>query len=64
MKTSGLRPFWKAFFRTNRGLRHWAFVGVNDEEDAIDHAENSLDFTAEVGVARSVDQWLILVPRY
>ena len=37
------------------GLRHRAFGGVDEEEDAVDHAEDALDLAAEVGVAGGVD---------
>ena len=37
------------------GLRLRAVVGVDDEKNAVDHAEGAFDFAAEVGVAGSVD---------
>ena len=37
------------------GLRHGAFGGVDEEEDAVDHPEDAFDLAAEVGVARRVD---------
>jgi hypothetical protein len=36
-------------------LRHGAVEGVDDEQHAVDHAQNALDFAAEVGVPRCVD---------
>ena len=36
-------------------LRHRAFVSVDQEQNAVDHFENAFHFTAEVGVARRVD---------
>ena len=33
------------------GLRHRAFGGVDQQEHAVDHAEDALDLAAEVGVA-------------
>ena len=37
------------------GLRQRAFGGVDEEDDAVDHLEGALHFTAEVGVAGGVD---------
>ena len=37
------------------GLRHGAFEGVDQQQSAIGHGEGALDFAAEVGVARGVD---------
>ncbi len=37
------------------GLGKGAFRSVDQEQDAVDHAERSLDFAAEVRVARGVD---------
>ena len=37
------------------GLRHRPFGGVDQHQDAVDHAENALDLAAEIGVARGVD---------
>lgn len=36
-------------------LRHWAFLGVNDEEDAVGHVEGALDFAREISVAWGID---------
>ena len=36
-------------------LRHRAFEGIDEQENAVDHVEDTLDFAAEVGVARGVD---------
>ncbi len=36
-------------------LRHRAVEGVDDEQHAVDHAQNALDLAAEIGVARRVD---------
>ena len=36
-------------------LRHRSVEGVDDEQHAVDHAEDALDLAAEVGVARRVD---------
>ena len=37
------------------GLRHRALGGVDEQQDAVDHAEDALDLAAEVGVAGGVD---------
>ena len=37
------------------GLRHRAFGGVDQHEDAVDHAEDALDLAAEIGMAGGVD---------
>ncbi len=37
------------------GLRHRAFGGIDEDHDAIDHREDALDFTAEIGVAGRID---------
>ncbi len=37
------------------GLRHRAFLGVDQQQHAVDHRQHALDLAAEVGVARGVD---------
>ena len=37
------------------GLRHGPFRGIDQQGNAIDHAENTLHLAAEVGMARGVD---------
>ena len=37
------------------GLRHRSLGGVDQHQDAVDHAENALDLAAEIGVAGRVD---------
>src|SRR3546814_20932659 len=37
------------------GLRHRAFGGVDEQDDAVDHAEDTLDLAAEIGVTRGID---------
>ncbi len=37
------------------GLRHRTFGGVDKHDDAVDHRQDALDLTAEIGVARGVD---------
>ena len=36
-------------------LRHGALSGVDEQDDAVDHLEDTLDLSAEVGVARGID---------
>ena len=45
----------QGFRRHELGLRHRAFGGVNQQDNAIDHAEDTLDLTTEIGVAGGVD---------
>jgi len=35
-------------------LRERAFAGIDEEDDAVDHAEGAFDFTAKIAVARRV----------
>ena len=35
--------------------RHGALGGVDEQNDAVDHLQDTLDLAAEVGVARGVD---------
>ncbi len=35
------------------GLRHRPLGGIDQHEDAVDHAEDALDLAAEIGVARA-----------
>ena len=37
------------------GLRHRAFGGVDQQDDAVDHRQDALDLGAEIGVAGGVD---------
>ena len=36
-------------------LRHWAFECIDEQENAVDHVEDTLDLAAEVSVARGID---------
>ena len=36
-------------------LRHGALSSVDEQDDAVDHLEDTLDLSAEVGVARGID---------
>ena len=37
------------------GLRHRAFGGIDQQDDAVDHRQDALDLGAEIGVAGRVD---------
>ena len=50
----GLVPQAQRLAQHEGGLRHGAFLGVDQQEDAVHHAEGALDFPAEIGVARRV----------
>jgi hypothetical protein len=43
------------FFEDEAGLGLGAFIGVDDEHDAIDHLHDTLHLATEVGVSGSVD---------
>src|SRR5471032_234052 len=43
------------FTRDETGLWHRAFLGIDQQQHRVDHRQHALDFTAEVGVARGVD---------
>jgi polyphenol oxidase len=53
--TIGLRPRPSALPSDELGLRHRAFGGVDQQDDAVDHREDALDLAAEIGVAGGVD---------
>jgi len=36
-------------------LRHGALSGIDEQDNAVDHLEDTLDLAAEVGVARGID---------
>ena len=36
-------------------LRHGALSGIDEQDNAVDHLEDTLDLSAEVGVARGID---------
>ena len=46
----------EGLFQDEAGLGHGAFGGIDQEEDAVGHAEDAFDFAAEIGVAGGVDQ--------
>src|SRR5471032_2770421 len=43
------------FTRDETGLRHRAFLCIDQQQHRVDHRQHALDFAAEVGVARGVD---------
>ena len=51
----GLEAQGQRLARDEDGLRHGAFDGIDQQQDAIDHRQHPLDFAAEVGVSRGVD---------
>ena len=51
----GAQAVAEGFAQHEFGLRHWAFLGVNNEQAAVGHAQRTLNFTGEIGVAGSVD---------
>ena len=53
--TIGAQAHLERLLRHEPRLRHRAFVGVDEQQHAVDHAEHALDLAAEVGVARRVD---------
>ena len=53
--TIGRRPESPAPCEHELGLRHRPLGGVDEQEHAVDHAEDALDLAAEVGVAGGVD---------
>ena len=55
MTTIGLQPARQRLADDELGLRHRPLGGVDQHEDAVDHAEDALDLAAEIGVARRVD---------
>jgi hypothetical protein len=60
MTTMGVRPNAGAAQHETR-LRHGTVEPIDDKQHAIDHAQDALDLTTEVGVARRVDD-VDLVP--
>ena len=55
MMTIGLSSAARAFAEHEFGLRHRAFLGVDDQQAAVGHVQRALDFAREVSVARRVD---------
>ena len=55
MTTIGFRPTFSALRDHELGLRQRAFGGVHQHQRAVHHVEDALDLTAEIGVARRID---------
>ena len=55
MTTMALWPSAKAFRNTKVVCGIGPFFGVDQDEHAVHHAQGPFDFTAEVGVARRID---------
>src|SRR5690606_22000858 len=51
----GLQAHLERLGQHEFGLRHDAFLGVDQQHAAVDHAQDALDLAAEVGVAGGVD---------
>ena len=49
------QTLFQSFFQHKAGLRHRSFVGVNDQQTTIHHAQHPLHLTAEVCVPRRVN---------
>ena len=45
----------QGLLRDKTGLRHGAFKRVDNKDDAVDHLQHALHFSAEIGVAGRVD---------
>jgi hypothetical protein len=43
------------FLRDEPGLRHWPVDGIDQQEDGVDHRQNTFHFTAKVSMPRRVD---------
>ena len=51
----GFGTDFEGFTENELGLGLRTLGGINDKEDAIDHAEDAFDFSTEIGVARGID---------
>ena len=51
----GLQAQLDGLLQHETGLRHGAFEGVDEQQHAIGHVKHAFHLTAEVSVARSVD---------
>ena len=52
---NGFGADFKGFTENELGLGLRTLGGINDKEDAIDHAEDAFDFSTEIGVAWGID---------
>ena len=55
MTTMGCSPSPSALRSDESSLRHGAIEGINQQQHAIDHAQDAFDLTTEVGVAGRID---------
>ena len=55
MTTIGPQAVRERLLRDEARLRHRAVDGVDQQQHGVDHRQHALDFAAEVGVARRVD---------
>ncbi len=53
--TIGLQAHLQRLAEHELGLGHHPFLGVDQQQAAVDHAQDPLDLAAEVGVAGGVD---------
>ena len=51
----GLLPHFQRLLQHETRLRHRTFKGIDQQQHAVGHVEHTLHLTAEIGVARSVD---------
>ena len=63
MTTIGLSSFSSALRKTKRVCACGPSCGVDDQQHAVDHLHDPLDFAAEIGVAGGVDDVdVVIVP--
>jgi hypothetical protein len=55
MQRMGLQAHLQRLGQHELGLRHDAFLGVDQQDAAVHHAQDAFDLAAEVGVAGGVD---------
>ena len=51
----GFGTDFEGFAENELGLGLRTLGGINDKEDAVDHAEDAFDLSTEIGVARGID---------
>ena len=63
MTTIGLAPVLERFAQDESRLRLRTVVRIDDEQHAVDHLHDALDFAAEIGVAGRIDDVdVVIVP--
>ena len=50
-----LVPQLQRLLQHEAGLRHRAFGGVHQQQNAVHHLEDTLDLAGKIGVARCID---------